>query len=73
MYIHYMNKKMVSNERLFWFVGFFIGDGYSTYGRIGIDTTTPKFADAIVRQLTLLTLKPIKFEVYGDHQKFQEI
>jgi len=66
-------KSLFKNGQIFWFIGFFIGDGYTTYGRVGIDTTTPKFAEVIVDQLTQLTDKPVKFEIYGDHKKFRAI
>lgn len=33
------------DKNLAWFLGFSVGDGYTTYGRFGIDTTTPEIVN----------------------------
>jgi predicted transcriptional regulator len=56
---------------LSWFVGFFKGDGYITYGRVAVDTITPEFAEKICEMFSLLTEEKIKVEVYGNTKKFE--
>ena len=58
------------DDELAWFFGFSIGDGYSTYGRYGIDTTTPEIVGILIDNLRKLTPIPIKAEVYGNPEKF---
>lgn len=66
-------KNFLANSRdknLAWFLGFSVGDGYTTYGRFAIDTITPEICDLIVKQITKLTDKEIKAEIYGNKSKF---
>lgn len=58
-------------EDLAWLMGFFKGDGYIIYGRTGIDTITPEFAEKIYQIFSLITKEEIKFEVYGNSEKFK--
>ncbi len=62
-----MNKQDLS-----WFIGFFVGDGYTTRGRVGIDTTSPDNAKRILDVLQQLSEK-VKIEVYGSPYKFNNI
>lgn len=61
---------MESDDEFPWFVGFFKGEGYATYGRIAVDTITPEFASKLMRILSGLSKKEVKTEVYGDISKF---
>lgn len=54
-----------------WLVGFFIGDGYFTYGRVGVDTITPEFAEKVFKKFKELTNSEIKVEVYGNPEIFK--
>lgn len=73
-----LNKIMISkiqqneNHDLAWFLGFFVGDGYTTTGRIGVDTISPEAASRIVSILSKLTNKT-RIEVYGDPESFSDI
>ena len=49
---------------LAWFLGFSAGDGYSTYGRYGVDTTTVEIVNPLINNISKLTTIPIKAEIY---------
>ncbi len=66
-------KSKTSNEDLSYLIGFFKGDGYFTYGRIGVDTISPDIANRLVEILSELSEKKIKIEVYGNPEKFLKI
>ncbi len=55
---------------LAWFIGFSLGDGYSTYGRYGIDTTSPEIVGTLLENLRKMTQIPVKAEVYGNRERF---
>jgi len=63
-------EKTKRNENLAWFLGVSIGDGYTTYGRYGVDTTTPEIINLLIGNLAKLTKKSIKAEIYGNPDKF---
>lgn len=62
----------MSESDFAWFAGFFKGDGSITYGRVAVDTTTPAFAKRLVANLSRLTSKEVKFEVYGSAKNFSD-
>ena len=63
-------ERIKEDSELAWFFGFSIGDGYSTYGRYGIDTTTSEIVSLLVDNLRKLTPIPLKAEVYGNPNTF---
>ena len=64
--------QQINKQDLSWFIGFFVGDGYATRGRIGIDTTSPDNARRIIKILRQLSEK-VKVEVYGSPDKFSSL
>ncbi len=67
------NPESLDQKDLAYLIGFFRGDGYFTYGRIGIDTISPDVANKLVEILSDLSSKKIKIEVYGNPEKFSQI
>ncbi len=55
-----------------WFVGMLCGDGYISYGRVAFDTTSQQISKNLLKVLKTLTINEnIKFEVYGNPEKFK--
>jgi len=64
--------QQIDKQDLSWFIGFFVGDGYTTRGRIGIDTTSPDAASKILSILQNLSDK-VKVEIYGNPEIFSNL
>ena len=63
----------MSKVDLAYLFGFYIGDGYFTYGRTGFDTISPQIAVKLSEILTKISPKQPAVEVYGNPEKFSGV
>ena len=68
-----MKNPKIFDGNLAYLIGFFKGDGYFTYGRVGVDTISPDVANKLVEIFSKLSEKKIKIEVYGNPERFLQI
>lgn len=69
-----MNLKIqqINKQDLFWFIGYFVGDGYVTTGRIGMDTTSSDIANRALAILQKMNDK-VKIKIYGEPKTFSSL
>jgi hypothetical protein len=63
----------MNRRDLGWLIGIICGDGYIGYGRVALDTTSPRIAKRMIDIWKEVTNSKIKLEVYGEHTNFRNI